>query len=98
MFLAASLTPSLIPRDFLLQGSLAGVCFAVGYGLGVLLGMLWDYLELPVASDGIRRAATWGAAAVAAVIVASFFWRATEWQNSIRERMEMPPVESAHTV
>ena len=26
----------------------------------------------------------------------SFLWRAAEWQNSIRARMEMPPVETAH--
>ncbi len=95
LFLAASLTPSLIPRSFVLQGALAGVCFAVGYGLGVLAAALWHYLELPVAREAVQRAAAWSAAAVAAAIVAGFMWQASAWQNSIRVLMEMPPVESA---
>ena len=45
LFFAASLTPSLIPRSFLLQGVLAGACFAVGYGVGAALLWLWDYLR-----------------------------------------------------
>jgi uncharacterized membrane protein len=36
------------------------------------------------------------AAAIAALTVGSFSWRAAEWQNSIRERVGLPPVESAH--
>ena len=95
LLFAASLTPSLIPRAVPLQGVLGGVSFAVGYGLGVLALWLWEYLELPAAGMRLRRAATWVAAAVAAGLVASFLWRAAEWQNSIRARMEMPPVETA---
>jgi uncharacterized membrane protein len=95
LLFAASLTPSLIPRGFLLQGVLAGVCLAVGYGFGVLCRELWAFLELPFPSERIRRNATWGAAAVAAVIVFAFLLRADDWQNSIRLRMGMPPVESA---
>ncbi len=94
VLLAASLTPSLIPRTPLMQGALAGVSFAVGYGLGVLLAAIWEYLELPLASDRLRRAGTWAAAAAAGALVASFAWRTTAWQNSIRAPMGMPPVES----
>src|SRR5690606_33521265 len=46
-FFAASLTPSLIPRTYVMQGLLAGVSFAAGYGLGVAWRWLWAYLELP---------------------------------------------------
>ena len=66
LFFAASVTPSLIPRTFLLQGALGGVCFALGYGAGVFLLWLWEYLELPIPSARLRRRATWAAAAVAA--------------------------------
>jgi len=41
LFFAASFTPSLIPRDYLLQGVLAGLAFGVGYLLGVLGVWLW---------------------------------------------------------
>jgi uncharacterized membrane protein len=36
LFFIASLTPTLIPRTYLSQGVLSGVCFAIGYGLGEL--------------------------------------------------------------
>jgi uncharacterized membrane protein len=98
IFLAASLTPSLIPRTFLMQGALAGVAFAAGYGIGVLAYAIWDYLELPIPRERLRRRGTWAAAALAAIVVASFLWRSVGWQNSIRERMEMPPVETGRPV
>ena len=78
-----------------MQGALAGVSFAVGYGLGVLLMAVWEYLELPLAPERLRRRGTWAAAAVAAAVVVSFSWRAVGWQNSIREPMGMPPAASA---
>lgn len=98
LFLAASLTPSLIPRSFLLQGVLGGVCFAIGYGVGVLAREIWAWLELPFPNDRLARVLTWAAAAVAAAIVLSFLWKATGWQNSIRLRMGMDPVESARPI
>src|SRR4051812_9644875 len=33
----ASLTPSLLPRGWLLQGLIAGITAAIGYGIGVTL-------------------------------------------------------------
>ena len=95
-FFAASLTPSLIPRGFALQGVLAGVCFAVGYGLGILMQLFWAHLQLPIPSERIRRGATWAAAAVAGLVVIVFVWQAAEWQDSIRLLMGMEPVETAH--
>ena len=98
LFLAASLTPSLIPRSFILQGVLGGVCFAVGYGVGVLCREIWTWLELPLPNDRVARTLTWVAAAAAAAIVLLFLWKAAGWQNSIRARMEMPPVESGRSI
>ncbi len=98
LFLAASLTPSLIPRSFLLQGVLGGVCFAIGYGLGVLAREIWAWLELPFPNDRLARTLTWAAAAVAAAIVLTFLWKAVGWQDSIRARMGMPPVEQGRSI
>ena len=47
LFFAASLTPSLIPRGFLIQGALSGLCFAIGYGIGIAWQWLWRFLQLP---------------------------------------------------
>ena len=44
---AISLTPSLLPRIYAVQGLLSGIALAVGYGIGVALAWLWIYLELP---------------------------------------------------
>jgi uncharacterized membrane protein len=38
LFFCLSLTPSLLPRDWLFQGLIGGVNAAFGYGLGVLIG------------------------------------------------------------
>jgi uncharacterized membrane protein len=38
LFFCLSLTPSLVPREWLFQGLIGGVNAAFGYGLGVLLG------------------------------------------------------------
>lgn len=38
LFFCLSLTPSLLPRDWLFAGLIGGVNAAIGYGLGVVLG------------------------------------------------------------
>lgn len=40
LFFALSVTPSLLPRDWLYQGVVSGVITAAGYGIGVLLAWL----------------------------------------------------------
>ena len=54
LFCAASLTPSLLPRPFPVQGVLSGLVFAVGYSLGWLTRWTWVYLGLPVLPDRLR--------------------------------------------
>lgn len=99
IFFAASLTPSLIPRDALLQGLLSGIAFAAGYGVGVLLRWLWRFLGLPRLRDlAVGRIATALAFAVCAVMVVGFLAQASGWQNDIRARMGMEAVASARPV
>ncbi len=96
LFFAGSLTPSLLPRTFLTQGVLSGVCFALGYGIGSLFALVWAYLELPMPAGRFWRGVKLAAAAACIVVVLLFLWRAAEWQNSIRTLMELPPVETGH--
>ncbi len=96
LFLAASLTPSLIPRHFAIQGILSGLSFAAGYGVGEALRGLWHWLELPPFRQTRRvLLAKLAGAIVCLGVVAFFLWHASEWQNSIRILMELDPVETA---
>ncbi|MCD9127232.1 alpha/beta-hydrolase family protein [Luteimonas fraxinea] len=96
---AASLTPSLIPRDALLQGVLSGIAFAAGYGVGVLMRWLWIFLGLPRLRDlAVGRVATGLAVVVCAAMVIGFLAQASGWQNDIRARMGMEAVASARPV
>ncbi|MEZ2131946.1 MULTISPECIES: alpha/beta hydrolase [unclassified Sinorhizobium] len=95
LFFAASLTPSLLPRTFEMQGVLSGFSFAAGYGLGV--GGLWlaDYLEIPRPNARTLRILRFVAAVACALAAVVFLWRASEWQNSIRHFMGLEPVDTA---
>nr|WP_080920309.1 alpha/beta-hydrolase family protein [Pseudaminobacter manganicus] len=96
VFFAASLTPSLIPRSHITQGILSGFACAAGYGVGVAGFWLWRYLELPRGSTRLVRRARIAATIICLAIAFVFLWRATAWQNSIRNLMGMTPVESIY--
>ncbi|KKX33086.1 alpha/beta-hydrolase family protein [Rhizobium sp. LC145] len=94
IFFAMSLTPSLMPRSYLVQGALSGVCAATGYMIGVGLFWLWRYLELPYPEDREQRLK--GLVAAAGLLLCIWFlWHAVGWQNSIRTLWAMPPLDSA---
>lgn len=96
LFFAASLSPSLLPRNYVVQGLLTGLASAAGYGLGVLAVLLWRYMELPQPTAKIDRISKRLTTIGVALISALSLWRATVWQNSIRELMEMEPLASAY--
>jgi uncharacterized membrane protein len=98
LFFAFSLTPSLLPRPFLIQGALSGLMFAAGYGLGVAAMFLWNYLQLPLARGRAALTAKAVAAVISIVIAVSFLWQASHWQNSIRALMGMEESPGAHPV
>lgn len=96
LLFAASLTPTLVPRTYIMQGVLAGGAFAIGYGLGVLWRWLWHYLELPSPRGHLLRLANGAIAVLCLVIAAVFLWRTADWQNGIRTLMGLDPLESSH--
>ncbi len=95
LFFAGSLTPSLLPRSFAMQGVLSGASLAAGYGVGVFGRWLWGYVELPLPRETVQRVATLVAAGVSVTTALIFLYTAAEWQNSIRVLMELEPVDSA---
>lgn len=95
LFFAASLSPSLVPRTWSMQGVLSGLSLAAGYATGVALRWCWAYLELPVPSRPVQRLLLALAALVCLVVAVIFLRQASEWQNSIRVLMEMDTVDTA---
>jgi uncharacterized membrane protein len=96
LFFAASVTPSLVPRTAVVQGLLSGTAVAVGYGVGVLTVWLWQFMELPAPRDRVERISKWVSTVACAIVLLVFLRQMTFWQNSIRELMEMEPVQTAY--
>ena len=96
LFFAASLTPSLIPRGWLIQGALAGVVTGIGYMIGRFLLSLWRVLELPEPRNEVAGTTQAIVAIPVLSVLAYCLFNAAGWQNSIRSRMGMEPVETAN--
>lgn len=95
LFWLAALTPSLIPRDGLLQGAIGGLCFGVGYGLAVGVVALWLWLGLPaiMRQPLLGRVRLVSGFAAFVLVLTAAFW-ADDWQNEVRKALAMPPVEA----
>jgi uncharacterized membrane protein len=98
LFAALSLTPSLIPRNVLVQGILSGCTFAAGYGIGVFLEWIWNFLELRWPNRKVARWTGRICAAACLILTAAFLWFWTGWQNSIRAGMGEAPLEATQPV
>ncbi len=94
LFFVMSLTPSLVPRDTLVQAMLSGVSLAAGHALGLIYSAIWRGLEVPMLRPAMRRHANRGTAVLCALVSLVALWQASEWQNGVRAVMEMPPVET----
>jgi uncharacterized membrane protein len=98
VFACSSLTPSLLPRGWLLQGLIAGITAAIGYGVGVTIA--WFVAELTEArmSAGFRRRA-WQVLAVAgALLVLVMLVLGARWQREIHELMGLTPPDGYTSV
>ena len=87
-FACLSFTPSLLPRDGLIQGIVTGVTAAIGYGLGVLVASIWRAF----ADRGPRppRPGSWRVFGISAIVLfAVFFALGQYWQSQIRSLMEI---------
>jgi len=94
----ASLTPSLLPRPFALQGALSGLVFAIGYGLGSILDGLWKFLGLPINPHPYRRNIERILFIILLAGITLVLWHTIRWQNSIHAIMSMKPVGLGYPV
>src|SRR5262245_45358698 len=95
LFWWTSLTPTLIPRPWLFQALVGGVCLAIGYGIGSLVGRLIQrLLDRSRRSPGpSTRRLGWVAVGVAwliAILAGAALWLG--WQNAQLALMGMPAV------
>ncbi len=96
MFFAASVTPSLLPRTYLVQGILSGFALAIGYSVGVSLVWIYQFFELREPSGHSQTIGKYVTGFVVGVWFIGFVWQMTFWQNSIRDLMEMKELETAY--
>ncbi len=96
-FFAASLTPSLIPRPWGMQGILGGLVMGIGFAIGQLARAIWGWLALPrlYGRWAVRLQMVVGIA-VAILLIRTLVLNST-WQNQIRALLQMLPTEEAHT-
>lgn len=92
LFFGFSLTPSLMPRDPIIQGVLGGLVGAIGYWIGHILVWIWRYAELPPLAQRIRLPMRALIIAGSILIAAYCVWRSADWQNAIRTLMGLEPV------
>ncbi|WP_417603250.1 alpha/beta hydrolase [Primorskyibacter flagellatus] len=98
LFFAASLTPSLIPREWVVQGVLGGLVTALGYLIGRIIMGAWWVMELPTLKG--RAATIFHAVLTLPVLILLFIClrQSNIWQNDIRSRMGMELADSSQTV
>ncbi|MET0763545.1 MAG: alpha/beta-hydrolase family protein [Blastococcus sp.] len=87
VFGCSSLTPSLLPRGWVLQGLVAGITAAIGYGVGVTIA--WFVAELTESrmSPGFRRRAWQVLAVVGTLLCLVMLWLGAGWQREVHELM-----------
>src|SRR5262245_3368952 len=95
LFWWPSLTPTLIPRSWVMQTGIGAICLAIGYGIGTLAGRgVHRLLERQGRSPGnVIRQGGWivlSAAWCVAIFLGSTQWLG--WQNEQRSFLGMAPI------
>ena len=86
LFYTWSMTPSLLPRPWYLQGVATGICVALGYGVGVLVAGVVRRLGFsPEWSDRTRLWGWVALAGLAAIELPLFMVLGARWQETTRE-------------
>ena len=85
LFFAISLTPSLLPRSWPIQGLLSGISAAGGYGIGEFIRWMFKHLPFPAASLRVQRWSWRIIWIIAAVTIPLILWLASGWQHEIRQ-------------
>ncbi|MEV0355195.1 alpha/beta hydrolase [Nocardia sp. NPDC050697] len=97
LFFVWSMTPSLLPRVWYLQGVATGLSMIAGYGIGVLIAWVIRRCGVePEWSARTRRIGWWTLAAAAAILVPLFLVLGSWWQQIIRDLVGVPRAERSY--
>jgi uncharacterized membrane protein len=80
-----SLTPSLVPRAWLIQAVVSGLIAVLGYAIGTFAGWLVRTLVPWRPGPWARRTARWALAVCAVVLIPLFGVLGARWQHQVRE-------------
>ncbi|MGU3585336.1 alpha/beta hydrolase [Rhodococcus sp. C26F] len=95
LFYCWSLSPSLLPRPWYLQGVATGISVITGYGIGVLLAWIVRKCGFETNwSATVKKVGWYLLAAVAVVVVPTFLVLGSWWQDISRELVGMEPGSS----
>ncbi|PXY22892.1 hypothetical protein BAY60_20020 [Prauserella muralis] len=89
-FYCVSLTPSLLPRPWLLQGLISGLAVGIGYLLGVCLGAVGRRLWRRRADARLGELAWRMLGYTAGPLLASFAYLGAVWQRELSALMGLP--------
>lgn len=84
LFYCFALTPSLLPRPAMFEGIIAGICFSIGYGLGVLFSWAIRRVVRKEPSAKVKKASWRVMLVVVAAAAIIYSIQATGWQNEVR--------------
>lgn len=97
-FYCLALTPSLLPRPAMFEGLVAGLSFAVGYGIGTFIS--WAVRRFPIREPSKHiKLIAWRLllATIAVLVILYGLWSST-WQNQVRGFIGEPQLEGQHIV
>ncbi|MEC3955314.1 alpha/beta hydrolase [Nocardia sp. CDC153] len=94
IFFAWSVTPSLVPRDWLFQGLISGINAAIGYGVGCVLQWLFrkwirPRVKLETPSEGVRYLVKVVVVIACVLVAARMLVLSADWQREITTLMGM---------
>ncbi|MFV8164879.1 alpha/beta hydrolase [Mycobacterium sp. 134] len=94
LFFAWSMSPSLLPRAWYLQGVATGISIGIGYGLGCAVAWVVCRCGIrPQWSSRTRRIGWWTLSGAAVVVVPMFLVLGSWWQQILRDLIGMPRTE-----
>lgn len=97
VFFWFSLTPSLVPRPWFLQGLIGGINAAIGYALGVTLSWLFRLLVARRPSQAVRAHAWQAYFLISPVCAVWLISESAHLQRQLRALQGLPPSLTWHT-